>query len=384
MSTYLTHATLITPDTVIKDGSLLIEDGYIVALNPESAPHADVIDIAGRYLLPGLVDLHCDAIEKEIEPRPKAFFPTEFAIAQIDQRNAALGVTTPFHGISFAHEELGVRNNDKAAEIVRSLHTYQPHALVNNQIHCRYEITDPTGLPVLLTLLEEQAIHLISLMDHTPGQGQFKDMQAFQAYFARTYQKTAIEVEAIAARKLEQGGDALDRVKTLIAAAHQHRVTVASHDDDTPERIASMNDLGVHISEFPINVETAQAAKDKGLSTVFGAPNLLRGQSQSGSMKAIDAIHHHLGDILCGDYSPASLLAAAFRVPNLAAHWSLPQAIALVTRNPARAAQLSDRGELAVGQRADLIAVRHDLGFPQVVTTWVGGRQVYCNQYAGR
>ena len=142
-----------------------------------------------------------------------------------------------------------------------------------------------------------------------------------------------------------------------------------------------MQVLGIHLSEFPINLETAQAAKKAGLQTIFGAPNLLRGQSQSGSMKAIDAIKHQVGDILCADYSPASLLAAAFRIPELLG-WSLPDAIALVTHNPAQAVNLSDRGEIATGKRADLIVVQCPHGFPQVTTTWVGGRIVYQCHYS--
>lgn len=380
MKTYLTHARLVTTDEVIDDASLLIEDGHIAAINPESTSNVASISLNGEYLLPGLVDLHCDAIEKEIEPRPTAFFPVEFAVAQIDCRNAAVGITTPFHAISFAHEEFGVRNNEKAAEIVRALHDYQPQALVNNQVHCRYEITDPTGLPILLNLLEEDAIHLISLMDHTPGQGQFKDMQAFQDYLSRTYNKSVAEAEAIASKKVEHGASAFERVKTLISKALSLGVQIASHDDDTPERIASMEELGVHISEFPINLETAIAAQKSGLMTVFGSPNLLRGQSQSGSIKAIDAVKNQVGDILCGDYSPASLLAAAFRIPQLV-DWSLPKAIKLVTSNPAQAANLMDRGEIAIGKRADLIAVKHNNNFPQVTKTWVAGQIIYQSNY---
>ncbi len=380
MKTYLTHARVITTNAVVDDAAVLIEDGHIVAINPESTNNVESISLNGQYLLPGLVDLHCDAIEKEIEPRPHAFFPTDFAIAQIDRHNAAVGITTPFHAISFAHEEFGVRNNEKAAQIVRSLHDYQPQALVNNRVHCRYEITDPTGLPILLNLLQKDEIHLISLMDHTPGQGQFKDMQAYHNYLSRTYKKSAAEVSALAVKKIDQGADALERVKTLISKALSLGVQIASHDDDTPDRIASMQALGVHLSEFPINLETAQAAQKAGLSTIFGAPNLLRGQSQSGSIKAIDAIKHQVGDILCGDYSPASLLAAAFRIPELVG-WSLPEAIALVTYNPAQAINLSDRGEITPGKRADLIAVRCPHGFPQVTTTWVGGRIVYQCHY---
>ena len=381
MKTYLTHCRLITTNAVIDDAAVLIEDGYIVAINPEFTNNVESISLNGQYLLPGLVDLHCDAIEKEIEPRPNAFFPMDFAIAQIDRNNAAVGITTPFHAISFAYEEFGLRNNEKAAQIVRSLHNYQPQALVNNRVHCRYEITDPTGLPILLNLLQSDDIHLISFMDHTPGQGQFKNVQAYQDYLARAYNKSATEVEAIALKKIDQGADALERVKTLISKALSLGVQVASHDDDTPERIASMQVLGIHLSEFPINLETAQAAKKAGLQTIFGAPNLLRGQSQSGSMKAIDAIKHQVGDILCADYSPASLLAAAFRIPELLG-WSLPDAIALVTHNPAQAVNLSDRGEIATGKRADLIVVQCPHGFPQVTTTWVGGRMVYQCHYS--
>ncbi|MCL2939467.1 MAG: alpha-D-ribose 1-methylphosphonate 5-triphosphate diphosphatase, partial [Trichodesmium sp. MAG_R02] len=375
------HCRLITTNAVIDDAAVLIEDGYIVAINPEFTNNVESISLNGQYLLPGLVDLHCDAIEKEIEPRPNAFFPMDFAIAQIDRNNAAVGITTPFHAISFAYEEFGLRNNEKAAQIVRSLHNYQPQALVNNRVHCRYEITDPTGLPILLNLLQSDDIHLISFMDHTPGQGQFKNVQAYQDYLARAYNKSATEVEAIALKKIDQGADALERVKTLISKALSLGVQVASHDDDSPERIASMQVLGIHLSEFPINLETAQAAKKAGLQTIFGAPNLLRGQSQSGSMKAIDAIKHQVGDILCADYSPASLLAAAFRIPELLG-WSLPDAIALVTHNPAQAVNLSDRGEIATGKRADLIVVQCPHGFPQVTTTWVGGRIVYQCHYS--
>lgn len=379
MRTYLTRARLVTATDVIEDASVLIEDGYIAAINPVSVQNTEVIDLNHLYLIPGLIDLHCDAIEKEIEPRPNAFFPIDFAIAQIDQRSAAAGITTPFHAISFAQEELGVRSNEKAAEIVRAVHSYQPYASVDNHIHCRYEITDPTGLPILLQLLEERQVHLISLMDHTPGQGQFKDLQAFQTYFSRTYHKTTVEIKALVQRKIEQAAGVLERVNTLVTAAQSYQVPVASHDDDSPERIAQMRALGVRISEFPINLPTAQAAQAAGLYTVFGAPNVLRGQSQSGSMRAIDAIHHQVGDILCADYAPASLLAAAFQIPQLTS-LSLPKALALVTRNPALAVGLRDRGEIAVGKRADLVAVQTVHTFPKVLSTWVQGHRVYQSQ----
>lgn len=380
MKTYITRAQLVTSEDVIKDASLLIEDGYITAINPESTSKVRSFDLDGKLLMPGCIDLHCDAIEKEVEPRPNTFFPKEFAVAQIDRRNAAAGITTPFHAISFANEELGVRNNEKAAEIVRAIHDYQPQALVDNRVHCRYEITDPTALPILLKLLQQNCVDLFSLMDHTPGQGQFKDLPTYLDYMSRTYNKTIDQAQALANQKFENAAGAIDRIKTLVSEALPQNVQVASHDDDTPKTINMMTALGVKISEFPINLVTAQAAKCQGMKTIFGAPNLLRGKSQSGSMKAIEAMENQVCDTLCSDYSPASLLAAVFQLTHLL-NWSLPDVIALVTRNPAIALNLHDRGEIKLGKRADLIAIKITKTFPQIVTTWVKGNVVFQTNY---
>lgn len=383
MKTYLTNARIVLFDEVLENASLLIEDGAIAAINPEVTHKAKVIDLTGKTVMPGMIDLHCDAIEKEVEPRPGALFPMKYAVAQIDRRNAMAGITTPFHAISFAHEELGVRNNDTAAEVVRSIHAYQPYALVDNRVHCRYEITDPTGLPILLYLLAEDCIHLVSLMDHTPGQGQFKDLQAYQSYISRTYKKTAAEAKVMANNKIQNAEGAKSRIETLISKALHQNVQIASHDDDTPERVQTMADMGVRLSEFPINLETASSARTAGMFTIFGAPNVLRGQSQSGSIKAIEAVHHQVASCLCSDYAPGTLLTAVFRLLEIS-KLSLPEAIALVTANPAQALELRDRGEIAVGKRADLLAVQLVNGLPQVTTTWVAGKTVYSCNYDDR
>jgi alpha-D-ribose 1-methylphosphonate 5-triphosphate diphosphatase len=219
-------------------------------------------------------------------------------------------------------------------------------------------------------------MHLISMMDHTPGQGQFKDMAAYRDYLTRTYKKTADEVEVIVERKLQAASGAFARMEELAVAAHASGISVASHDDDSAERIETMNGIGADISEFPINLEAAQAAKATGMSTIFGAPNILRGKSQSGSMKAIEAIHAGVADCLCADYSPASLIVAIYRVVEMS-DLDLSAAIRLVTSNPARAARLVDRGEIAIGKRADLVAVGKPAGLPQVTDVWSNGSPVY-------
>jgi len=376
MKTYLTHARMVLANTIIEDGSLLIEDGVISAINPESVNDANIIDLQGKTLMPGMIDLHCDALEKEVEPRTNVHFPLDFACAQADKRNASAGITTVYHALSFAHEELGVRNNNFAADVARAVHAWQPHGLIDNRVHCRYEITDETGLPILKQLLNEESMHMISMMDHTPGQGQFKNMAAYRDYLTQNYKKTADEVQVIVERKEAAAVGAFARMEELAKAAHAAGISVASHDDDSAERIETMTGIGADISEFPITLEAAQAAKAAGMSTIFGAPNILRGKSQSGSMKAIEAIHEGVADCLCADYSPASLIVAIFRIPELS-DLDLPAAIRLVTSNPAKAAGLKDRGEIAIGKRADLIAVATPGGLPQVASAWSKGKQAY-------
>lgn len=376
----LTHATVVFADEVRDDVAVLIEGDTIAALDPTSSAGATEINLAGRTLMPGLVDLHCDAMEKEVEPRPGVHFPLDFACAQADKRNAAAGITTVYHALSFANDELGVRNNAFAAEIARAIHGWQLHALVDNRVHLRYELTDETAPPVLSALLDAGHAHLLSFMDHSPGQGQFRDVEAYRRYLAKTYKTDEHQLNIILERKVQAAKGVLGRMEALAVQARLRGVAIASHDDDSPAKVATVCALGAVISEFPINLETAQAARAHGLATLFGAPNILRGKSQSGNMRALDAVLAGVADCLCGDYSPAALLPSVMRLPALAGI-TLPAAIALVTRNPARAAGLTDRGEIAVGKRADLIAVKHFGCLPQAEAVWSGGKSALFAHY---
>jgi len=372
----LTHATVVFADEVRNDVAVLIEGDTIAALDPASSAGAYEINLAGRILMPGLVDLHCDALEKEVEPRPGVHFPLGFSCSQADRRNAASGITTVYHALSFANHELGVRNNDFAAEIARAIYNWQPHALVDNRVHLRYELTDETALPILSTLLELGQAHMLSFMDHSPGQGQFREVEAYREYLARNYEMDEKAVDEILSRKEGAAKGMLERMETLAEKARVCGVAIASHDDDSPAKIDTMSALGVVISEFPVNLETAQAARARGLATMFGAPNILRGRSQSGNMRALDAIQADVVDCLCGDYSPAALLPSVVGLPELA-DITLSEAVALVTCNPARAAGLTDRGEIAVGKRADLVAVSNGGALMQAEQVWRGGKPIF-------
>lgn len=371
----LTNCRLVLPEAVTENSSLLIENGYIAAIEPNGAGKARILDLHGAYLMPGMIDLHCDALEKEIEPRPNVLFPLDFAIAQADRRNAQAGITTVFHALSFAHGELGVRNRDMAAEIARKVHDYG-QVMVDNRVHGRYEITDEKSLPVLSDLIEEGSLGMISMMDHTPGQGQFKDLAAYRNYLERTYAKSVDEANALIQQKFNSAEGAYHRIEILAQKAQRADIRVASHDDDGPQRVKTMFTLGATVSEFPVNYEAAQAACDLGLWTVFGAPNILRGGSQTESMKALEAVHNNVAGCLCSDYHPGTLLAAVFRLPRLA-DIDLADAIRLVTVNPAKAAGLEDRGQIKVGKRADLASVSFRKQLPCIAHLWVQGRLTY-------
>ena len=373
---YLTGARVVLADNIIEDGTLLIEDDMIAAINPASGNGARHIDMRGNTLIPGMIDLHCDALEKEVEPRPNVHFPLDFACAQADKRNAAAGITTVYHALSFANEELGVRNNAFAASVARAVHAWNPHGLVDNRVHCRYEVTDPTAPAILQELMNADEMHLLSVMDHSPGQGQFKDIAAFRDFLSRTYKKSEAELDTLVQNKLAQAEGAVDRIQQLITAAKQQNIRIASHDDDTPEKVETLFGMGVGISEFPINMESARAAHSRGMRTIFGAPNILRGKSQSGAIRALDAIIAGVADCLCADYHPATLIVAVFRLPELA-DISLADAVRLVSVNPAQAAGLTDRGEIAVGKRADLVSVAQINGLAQANCVYSAGQAVY-------
>ncbi|WP_313620929.1 alpha-D-ribose 1-methylphosphonate 5-triphosphate diphosphatase [Achromobacter sp.] len=382
-TTYLTNARVVLADQVLENSAVLIGDGCIFAVEPDGARADHVVDLQGQTLMPGLIDLHCDAIEKEAEPRSRVLFPLDFAVAQVDRRNAAAGITTPYHALSFANSEWGVRNNQTAAQVVRTVRAFRDHSLVDNRIHCRYEVTDETSVDVLCALMEEGAVDLLSVMDHSPGQGQFKTLESYLQYMMGNHAMSREQAEEAALSKVRAKDGAVERVKALLAHAQARGIPTASHDDDSIQRIATMRNLGVAMSEFPITLDTARAAVSCGLPTILGAPNVLRGQSQSGSMRAIDAIRAGVASCLCSDYQPSTLIAAAFAA-QAQSDLTLPQAAALVTRNPALACGLADRGSIAPGLRADLVAVAQVGAQPLISRTWSAGRLVFSTHYPPR
>jgi len=373
MMRHLENARIVTPEGV-RRGALTIGDGRIVALDADAPRGAVRLDLGGDLLLPGLIDLHGDAIEKEVEPRPNAFFPLPVALDAIDRRMAAAGVTTAFHGISFAEGELGVRDVAFAETLARALHGFS--GAVDHRVHVRYELTDAGSEARVTRLIEEGVASLLSFMDHTPGQGQFRDAAAYGAYLSRVYGAAEGDIAGKISAKQAEAGNLAARVKRLADHARPRGVALAGHDDEGAERIAFMADVGAGVSEFPLDLATAQAARAAGLLTLFGAPNVLRGRSQSGALSAREAIAAGVAGALCSDYAPQAMLPAlGVLTGEMGLGWA--EAAHLMAGAPARAAGLADRGEIGPGKRADLIRVRDRGGALSVAAVWVAGAQVY-------
>lgn len=372
------NAKIVTPEGVCENASLQVEDGRIVEIRQGTIPATRVIDAGGNYLFPGFVDMHSDAIEKGIEPRPNTFFPVDIAVYELDKKIASCGITTMYHSLSFAELEIGLRNNSTAAGIIREINNLKNKLKVNTKIHARFEITDLGAVPFLEGLIRDGQIELFSFMDHSPGQGQFRDILAFKNYYGPVYAKSDSEMDNIIERKLQaKDGDSPRCIALLIDLCREHGIAIASHDDDSREKMTWLKEMNIGMAEFPVNIEAVRAAREMGIKVCLGSPNVVRGQSQARNLSAREAISWGYGDILCSDYSPMTLLHAVLTLERLGI-LPLHEAMKMVSLTPAQAVGIADHtGSLEVGKDADMVLVDHSDDFPRVLKTFVAGREVF-------
>jgi alpha-D-ribose 1-methylphosphonate 5-triphosphate diphosphatase len=377
---WLSDFRVVTPDRVIARGSVRVEGGRIIEVAETPMPGAALVG-DGLLLMPGFVDMHGDMVEREVEPRPNVRMPMELGLRDLDRRLAASGVTTAYAAVSFHPGSAygHIRHFDQTSAIIRALKSMGDALKVDHKVHARFEITFPDALRVVEGLIAEGAVDLVSLTDHTPGQGQYRDIEAHVARIAREKGLSQTDAEGEVARRIAEkrstAGDMAATLRAISATCRAHGVALASHDDDTVEKVALMQVLGAGISEFPVTVEAATEARARGLATAMGAPNALRGQSYSGNLSARAAHGMGLLDILASDYHPSALLPAVLELAK-ADPAGLAGATLLATLNPARALGLTDRGAIAPGMLADLV-IADDTGIGHVRATLRGGRKIY-------
>lgn len=354
------NAQIVLANEVIK-GSLQIEKGVIKSIDTGATSVSDGMDWEGDYLLPGLIELHTDNLERYINPRPGVDWPSHHAVLAHDAQIVGAGITTVFDALSIGDVN---PKGYRLAQLPRMLEAINHesdygHTRADHLLHLRCEVSHEKTQEIFNELLQYERVHLVSIMDHTPGQRQFVNINKYREYYQGKYHLSDSEMEVFIEKQCQMAALYSEPYRYQIAKTCRERgLTLASHDDATLEHVNESVSLGMTIAEFPTTYEAAQASHEQGLAVLMGAPNVVRGGSHSGNIAAIDLATKGLLDILSSDYYPASLLQAVYILVDADIGISLPKAVEMVSAAPARAANLPDRGQIKEGLLADFLRVQ--------------------------
>ena len=376
------NAQLVLPHEVVL-GSVSVAHGLISSVDQGPATHAEGWDLQGDYLMPGFVEMHTDNFERHLMPRPKVQWAEMPALLAHDAEVAAAGITTVFDALGVGDADPDSLRGSTWNPVIETLDTCAREGLLraDHHLHVRCELPAPNTIDLFTPFHDHPRLSLISLMDHTPGQRQWENIDVARVYYTgkKGWSNEKFERQVALAADLQARYAAPHRAY-FVTYCQTHRIALASHDDTTAAHVQQAHAEGASMSEFPTTLLAAQTAHEHGLLNVMGGPNVVRGGSHSGNVAAADLARHGLLDILSSDYVPGSLLSAAMRLVDDGI-LTLPQAITTVTHNPAQATGLKDRGQIAVGLRADLIQVRvvnlpHGKRHAVVRAVWREGQRV--------
>jgi alpha-D-ribose 1-methylphosphonate 5-triphosphate diphosphatase len=375
----LTNARVVLDDRVIERGWVAVAHRGIVEIGEGQAPEGGE-DFGRDLLMPGLIELHTDHLEAHYVPRPKVFWDPVAAVVSYDGQLATSGITTVLDSLRVWRED-GAEDVDGQADILSAAIDKARRAdllRADHFLHLRCEIPMPMVVEDAAKLAGRPDVRLISLMDHTPGQRQFRDEKKLREYYrGKKGGLSEPELDALFARRFEYQKKYADaNMRGVVALAKRLGVPLASHDDTTDENVTDAIRDKVAVAEFPTTIEAARGLHEAGIAILMGAPNVVRGGSHSGNIAAADLAREGYLDILSSDYIPSSLLMGALQLPDRIPSITLPQAVRTVTKAPAKAVGLNDRGEIAKGKRADLIRVHVGAGVPVVRSVWRAGNRV--------
>lgn len=376
--TVLTNARVVTADAEF-EGTVVVRDGRIAEVARGRSDTAGALDLEGDYLLPGLVELHTDNMEKHFAPRPGVKWPSVSAVMAHDTQISAAGITTVYDSLALGDvhgKSDRVQNRERMIEAICGAAGRQL-TRAEHRIHLRCEISAEDAVEAVDKWIDLPLVGLVSINDHTPGQRQFLDPEKLKQYYKGKHAMTDEQFEEFSVRvtALHHKNAARHRSE-IVSRAHARALPIASHDDATEAHVREAVANGMTIAEFPTTREAAQASRDAGLAVLVGAPNVVLGGSHSGNIAAIDLLRIGHAEILSSDYVPASLMESLFKLPASDVGITLPQAVRLASLNPARAVGLADRGEIAADRRADLVRVRTVDNAPVVRAVWREGERV--------
>jgi alpha-D-ribose 1-methylphosphonate 5-triphosphate diphosphatase len=374
--TVLSNARIVLPDQVV-DGSLVLRDGLIAEVSPGSSRIGE--DMGGDYLIPGLVELHTDHLEGHYAPRPKVRWNPLAAVLAHDAQVATAGITTVFDALRVGLDD----DSDMTAPEMRKLADAIEDGVRNDRlradhfIHLRCEVSKADCVEGFAHFDNDERVRMASLMDHAPGQRQFVNLETYAYYYQRKLKLTDDEFREFCEKRIAESELNAPVNRAAISEACRRRgIVLASHDDATAAHVQEAVAQGIRVAEFPTTHEAAKASREAGLGVLMGAPNVVRGGSHSGNVSARALAEDGLLDILSSDYIPFSLIQSAFFLGEVVDAVALPQAVAMVSKNPAEAVGLTDRGAIEPGRRADLVRVRVDEHIPVVRMVWREGRRV--------
>ncbi|MDO5044620.1 MAG: alpha-D-ribose 1-methylphosphonate 5-triphosphate diphosphatase [Coriobacteriia bacterium] len=390
----ITNGIIILPDRLLENHDILVDGNRISAIVPSDEVIDDlnrgVIDAHGGYISAGFIDIHSDYIELVASPRPSIVMDLPTALFEAERELMIHGITTMFHSLSLYKESFvdikAIRKFENVEKLISLIHDikqneHQASHLIRHRLHARIEIDNVKLSDKVEELINEDKVDLISFMDHTPGQGQYRDFEVYKEVI-RSYEGEVSEEEVTRRidEELNKTKMSFEEIERLARLASSKGIAIASHDDDSAEKLDIMKDLGATISEFPIDLPVAQEAIARGMQTVVGAPNVLLGKSHAGNLSACDAVDNEVASILCSDYYPTAMMHAIFMLH--AQHdLELYEAFNLVTINPAKAAKIDhELGSLEVGKKADILIIRtireKEKSFPVITAVMVDGRVV--------
>ncbi|KFA98593.1 alpha-D-ribose 1-methylphosphonate 5-triphosphate diphosphatase [Vibrio sp. ER1A] len=375
----ITNVNLVLENEVVK-GSLELRDGKIVSMSDSQSQVAGAYDGEGDFLMPGFIELHTDNLEQYFTPRPKVDWPPFSAMSAHDTQLIGSGITTVLDAVALGdfRDEKRQTNLDL---FINTVVDSQKRNLTRAEhlLHLRCEVPHESTVGMFEKYVDLPEVQLVSLMDHAPGQRQFVDVEKYRTYYQGKHNLTDSEMVAFEKKQVELSERWSTQNRNEIChQCREHNIPMASHDDATKAHVQESKDLGMVIAEFPTTVEAAKRSHELGLKVLMGAPNVVRGGSHSGNVAAHELASHGVLDILSSDYYPMSLLEGIYKLS-----WderntlTLPQAVQLVTKNPAQALSLNDRGVIAEGKRADLVLAKQVDGHPLVARVWRQGKKVF-------
>lgn len=387
----LTNGTIVTEHEMLKNHAVVVEEDIITKIIREDEVEqyldAVVIDANGGYISPGFVDIHSDYLETVVSPRPNSMMDMNLGLRESERILMTHGITTIFHSLSYygddKYSHKAIRNPENVQKCVNAINeTHDSKHLIHHRLHARFEIDCIDQLPTLIENIQDDKVHLLSFMDHTPGQGQYRNLEIYKQIMRGYRNMSEQEADTLIENQIDKEKVTFEQIEQISKLALERNIAIASHDDDEIEKLRLVKSYGTTISEFPITLDVAKAAKQLGLQTIAGAPNILLGGSHSGNLSAAEAIQARVIDIICSDYYPPAMLHGIFEM-NKKYDEDLHFLFQLVTINPARAVNIGDViGSIEVNKKADLLIIEQmDDGFPMITTTMVDGKVIMQTNY---